>query len=621
MGKERERDRERPRRHHKSDGSGNRHSSRSKAKNTSAIRSSLPAKEIEYKDGGQSRRRHSRSSRSRDHSSSSSESSENYDPLQSPRTILTKARARLTSPSTISTLTSMTTTTNKSSSSSGSNSTVTQASVTRRSNLSKKSDILEAPMSPAVPDAPNVFAYQVEDSIAGSKVDLPGEAEGHQVTSWANHLEDSRMESSLPLHMLHSRAGTSSSASSSFQGDDNFSEPPQDIDTDRSTSPESSVQGQVEEGEEQHEPEQETSPIDDTSAKIALQIAAAHQRQNYHGQMHSFGTPNMPRGPAELPHVPSMALSAHTHQQQVKQRPLPRGEKLPVSGYELLASQISSRPVSSNVNHRDHIKPIYRKFEALNHRLLLHLQDELSELEEQLHRLDHTDTQARRTENDIMPASRRAAAAVGGELQWHKTDVLGKIGFKLAQYNQALSSFNSTRSLAAPNREDVSNYRAYLQNANPIAEVETRFLDPEDDLVSIYSENISPAACSYSTSQATSSTSSSYSPSIVAPEFELSPTLVEEEHKEASEEIPAQCIVRALAGALAISVLIPILTFSVIPGFVGRITATSLVVGGVLVALMQGGVVEQGMIFRSEGLMCAGIYGGVMVVVAGIMPG
>lgn len=82
------------------------------------------------------------------------------------------------------------------------------------------------------------------------------------------------------------------------------------------------------------------------------------------------------------------------------------------------------------------IKPIYRRFESLNHRLLLHLQDELSELEEQLHRLDTTDTQTRRLQSSILPASRRAEFLAGGELQWHKTDILSKIAFKLGQYSK-----------------------------------------------------------------------------------------------------------------------------------------------------------------------------------------
>lgn len=35
----------------------------------------------------------------------------------------------------------------------------------------------------------------------------------------------------------------------------------------------------------------------------------------------------------------------------------------------------------------------------------------------------------------VRTASRRAARDAGGELEWHRTDVLGRIGFKLAQYS------------------------------------------------------------------------------------------------------------------------------------------------------------------------------------------
>lgn len=211
-----------------------------------------------------------------------------------------------------------------------------------------------------------------------------------------------------------------------------------------------------------------------------------------------YGTPEMPRGSAKFPHIPASAgLTPRMpgHQGHVKH--LPRAEKLPMSGYELLASTISSSPpcwssstaaavatpsrLSTFVgSHRfasrrnsaaslvttstssvrsgseeaetelcdgagtnassANLKPIYRRFEALNHRMLLHLQDELSELEEQLHRLDTTDTQTRRLPSRILPASRRAEHQAGGELQWHKADILGKIGFKLGQYSRWSSS-------------------------------------------------------------------------------------------------------------------------------------------------------------------------------------
>lgn len=634
ISKERERERERSKRYHRSTPSGssgaNRHTSSRKTKNTSAKRSSVVReREHEHDPEGRSRHRRSHSNRSRDISSSSSSSSEEEAPAYNHRIVLSSARARLTSPSTISNLTSLTNTTNKSSSSSGSNSTVTQASITKRTTVEKKSDLPQGPMSPAVPDAPNVFAYlDPEGSAAASRVDLESN-EFDAIPKWEpGQLTGTRVESSLPTHMLQVHAGSSSSASSSFHGDDNSSEAAHDVDTDRSTSPERSnheedEEFEQEEDEEEH-PEMESTPIDDTSAKIASQMAAAQQRQSYHGQMH-YGTPDMQRGPANLPHIPSTALSTRP-QQQIKQHPLPRAEKLPVTGYELLASQLSSRATSSATESGEKIKPIYRKFEALNHRLLLHLQDELSELEEQLHRLDHTDTQSRRTETHITPASRRASEAAGGELQWHKTDILGKIGYKLAQYSkfppqylffptnnftdQALASFNSTRSLTPANPEDVTSYRTYLQTAHPITESETHFLDPEDDLISIFSEQM-PSSSSYTTSQ--DSSVSSYAPSVTVESKSTTnpPTEpVDNEHE------PQH--VQAFAAALAVSILVPILTFSVIPGILGRITASSLVVGGVLAVLMQGGLVDRNMLLRSEGMLCAGIYGGVMIVVAGL---
>lgn len=190
-----------------------------------------------------------------------------------------------------------------------------------------------------------------------------------------------------------------------------------------------------------------------------------------------YGTPEMPRGTAKLPHLPASGLTQRKPSQSHPKH-LPRAEKLPMSGYELLASNISSssapapsrlsalvgsqRPdsrrnsvasfVTSTSSARSgpeeaesgpgadryaNLKPIYRRFEALNHRMLLHLQDELSELEEQLHRLDTTDTQTRRMQSRILPASRRAEHQTGGELQWHKSDILGKIGFKLGQYSKS----------------------------------------------------------------------------------------------------------------------------------------------------------------------------------------
>lgn len=576
-------------------------------------------------DGQRIRHRHTYSNRS---ASSTSSSEDEDEPVQDHREVLA-ARSKLTSPSMISTFTSLTTSTNKSSGSSGSNSTVTQASITKRSSLGKRPEIPEAPMSPAVPDPPNVFAFLDSDSVVDvSQEHEEGEEgeehEGQEGQEEEEHEDEDEHQphwqpndpgptynaSALPPHLSpdHANASAPSSASSSFHGSDHFSEPAADNDTDRSTSPERSVKDHASDHEPEPEPE---PPVDRASARMASQMAAAQQRQNLYGSMQNFGTPNMPRGNTPLPHLPSSALSPR-YGHHIKQHSLPRAEKLPVTGYELLASRLSSYNSTSELEDANVIKPIYRKFGTLNHRLLLHLQDELSELEEQLHRLDNADTQSRRAGigGRVVPASRRAAAMQGGELQWHKTDVLGRIGFKLAQYNQALSSFNSTQSLSPPAPTDINTYREYLSTEHPIAEAETHFLDPADDLISICS-SIPPSSppmsnqshsqpLSRSESQISVTTSDSVSKSVVTSDYE------------------PQSQLQGLAVGIAVAVLVPILTFNVIPGFIGRMTVVGLVASGVVYALMQAGVVGKAC-FGREGLVCGAIYGGVMAVIAGIM--
>jgi hypothetical protein len=439
MGRERSRK-------HRSDNT--KQSSKSKSKNTSARRGSVSRRDVEEEP----QVRHRRKVSHRDAASSSSEGEEG-EHAENHRSML--VREHLTSPSMISSLTAQTTATNKSSSSSGSNSTVTKASLPRRSSLGKTVEIEDAPMSPAVPDPPAMYSFiddgppiqQEEDSEEEEEEQEEEEEEEeeeedlcrqerHMATEiqWPKPraLMEVAYEEPPPPTNNSRHPSASSSATSSFHGDDNFSEQLADNDTDRSTSPERSDRGH---GDSEDAPKH--SPASDhVSAKIASQIAAARQRQGSYSSVQQFGTPEMPRGNMQLPHVPASVLSSRPHY-QVSQRPLPRAEKLPITGYEQLAIKLASSS-TTDVDTGPKIKPMYRKFEALNHRLLLHLQDELSELEEQLHRLDHADTQSRRMDRHIIPASRRAAAQAGGELEWHKTDILGRIGFKLAQYSTFL---------------------------------------------------------------------------------------------------------------------------------------------------------------------------------------
>lgn len=364
---------------------------------------------------------------------------------ESYRSILA-ARSRFTSPSMVSMITTQTAVTSKSSSSSGSNSTVTQASVTKRSISRKKPEVEEAGEksdSLAVPDPPYVFQFLEndgspqpesepdEDEEEDDESEAEEEKEGgnEKASHWQQkQIEDSCIESA-PTHQQH--ASTSSSASSSFHGDDNLSEAAADMDTDRSSSPERSERG--------HDLDLDAPPpADQALGKVAFQIAAAQERQKIHGSTQPFKIPNLPCLNTQSSAMPPSTLSGGP-QYQMQHHPHPRLEQFPATGYELLASRLSDSRASEQQSPS--VKPLYRKFAALNHRLLLYLQDELSELEEQLQLLDQADTQSRVIDmrGHIVPASRRLAAQAGGELQWHKTDILGKIGFKLAQYSTSLS--------------------------------------------------------------------------------------------------------------------------------------------------------------------------------------
>lgn len=385
----------------------------------------------------------------------------------------------------------------------------------------------------------------------------------------------------------------SSSGSSSFHSDEG-SERLADNETDRSTSPERSVKG--EEGIAKPDPAPRTDPA---ASKLASQMLAAQHRQSLRNAFQGFGSPQMARGNTLQPHIPSKALSPRLPP-HLQQHSLPRAEQIPITGYEALASKLSNHSTKSSS-----IKPIYRKFERLNHRLLLHLQDELAELEEQLHILDNTDTQSRSrfdangTEIHIFPASRRAAAHAGGELEWHKIDLINKISFKLGQYNQALTSFNKlTQELDSPDLEAVKKYRHYLHNEKPVIENETRFLDAAGDLVAIGRK-----------------------PPRVSEVERLEGAQPRKVHfgGEISRQAPSSPPhLRIIAIAVAAAVLIPILTFAVIPGFLGRMTVVMLVAMGIVGALCQSGVAGRDLLGNVEWASCAVIYAGAMVVIAGV---
>lgn len=194
-----------------------------------------------------------------------------------------------------------------------------------------------------------------------------------------------------------------------------------------------------------HETELSTSPehsIDGDPGGRASDKAGPRPRVGK-GRKRSYGTPEMPRGNMQHSHLSPEDLTPRVPNQHFM-KPLPRAEKLPLTGYELLASRLSAGSFDRNGLP---LRPIYRRFEALNHRILLHLQDEICELEEQLHHIDTADTQNRRLQTGILPASRRAEYLSNGEFQWHKNDTIWKIAFKLDQYSKVTTPYGQFQSL------------------------------------------------------------------------------------------------------------------------------------------------------------------------------
>lgn len=98
------------------------------------------------------------------------------------------------------------------------------------------------------------------------------------------------------------------------------------------------------------------------------------------------------------------------------------------SGYDLLASSIDSKS-------EDFLRPIYRKFETLNNRMLLYLQDEISEIEDRLRELDSTIAQENQYYGN-RPASRRVEARFPSHLQLQRMDLLARSFAKVEQYSK-----------------------------------------------------------------------------------------------------------------------------------------------------------------------------------------
>ncbi|KAF2664522.1 hypothetical protein BT63DRAFT_91286 [Microthyrium microscopicum] len=134
--------------------------------------------------------------------------------------------------------------------------------------------------------------------------------------------------------------------------------------------------------------------------------------------------------------------------------------------------------------------PLYRRFSQLNHRVLLHLQAEITDLEDELQVIDeemklltspHSATYQKMAPSVpfIDLRSREELRELGDK----RTQCLGRIFVKLGQYNKALTSHDSDIGTYPPaTAHQVSGYRRWAK-VNEIGDY--RFLDHTEDLIAL----------------------------------------------------------------------------------------------------------------------------------------
>ncbi|KJZ77623.1 hypothetical protein HIM_02800 [Hirsutella minnesotensis 3608] len=325
-----------------------------------------------------------------------------------------------------------------------------------------------------------------------------------------------------------------------------------------------------------------------------------------------YGSPPIAHSHAPLSNAPLSQAAPSVHHSGYC------AEKPPMSGYQLLAAKLVGGLGGPPVT------PMYRRFEALSHRLLLYMQADLMELENDLRILDAKDTMDRGY--GIVPASRRHERWLNSALTQQRTEILGQIGYKLSQYNNVMASFRKTQEMPFPSLSEIHDYKLYLANSRLVADEETRFLDMPEDLVSVArAENAVPerVGADEGTKPAPRVEDEEV---VVAPPIPMprelasvasSVSSAKQHHARGHESLGGW--VSQLALAMCVAFFVPVVTFAVIPDFAGRITVVALVGSSVATALMQSGLVrllDRGVL---DWFLCAGAYGATMAIVAGIL--
>ncbi|RBR22987.1 uncharacterized protein FIESC28_04285 [Fusarium coffeatum] len=147
-------------------------------------------------------------------------------------------------------------------------------------------------------------------------------------------------------------------------------------------------------------------------------------------------------------------------------------EDLPLealNGYAAIAARISGQC-------DPRLRPLYRRFDWLNHRTLLYFQDQLVMYEEELIRLDSITT----VNGGPKPVSVREERASNYEVYRSRHRLIDKIESILRRYRHLVASLEDMQKLPTPTSNDVQAYRKFLENRKILVDNESEFIYASD---------------------------------------------------------------------------------------------------------------------------------------------
>ncbi|KAM0196887.1 hypothetical protein ACHAPA_006198 [Fusarium lateritium] len=159
------------------------------------------------------------------------------------------------------------------------------------------------------------------------------------------------------------------------------------------------------------------------------------------------------------------------HPEADEQMPV-QNDDLPVEaldGYASIAARLSGQC-------EPRIKPLYRRFDWLHHRILLYHQDRLGDLEQELIHLDSITTR----NGGHMSVSNREEREAKHTIHRERHRLVQDIESQLRKYRNAISSLEDMQKLPAPNDDDIQAYKTFLNQRQVLIEEETRFLGSSD---------------------------------------------------------------------------------------------------------------------------------------------